>query len=146
MRKKFKIQVFLMIFAIFCLNSCLKRVEKRGFSFDLTDYEAIEEGVTGRDEVRRIMGSPSFVAGLDGEIWLYFAQDIEKFLFFKPKVVERRIFLLGFDDFGVVSRLENYDLDDEKKVKFARAKTEVKSTKQGFFKSIFSNVGQVSPQ
>lgn len=131
-----------------CLTSCLSNSEKRGYAFDLADHHLLQEDVTSKESVMKIMGSPTIISELNGqENWLYYSEDVESFLFFIPKITSRTIFVIKFDDSNTIKNLQKFDLASEKeKLKFISDYTEVKGHKVGFFKSIFSNIGQVKPQ
>jgi outer membrane protein assembly factor BamE (lipoprotein component of BamABCDE complex) len=131
-----------------CLSSCISNTEKRGYAFDLADHHLLQEDVTSKESVMRIMGSPTIISELDGqENWLYYSEDVKSFLFFIPKITSRTVFLIKFDDSNTIKSLQKFDLASEKvELKFVSDYTEVTGHKVGFFKSIFSNIGQVKPQ
>ncbi len=137
---------FLLILLIFTLNSCVSRVDKRGYMIELADYHLLEEGVTTKDKAIQIMGSPTIMSDLDGEVWIYFAEDVKSLLFFKPSVIDRKIITLQFSDGETLQKLQTLTLSDESKINFSYKHTEVKSNEIGIFKSLFSNIGQVKPQ
>jgi outer membrane protein assembly factor BamE (lipoprotein component of BamABCDE complex) len=127
------------------LTSCIIQNEKRGYSFELSDYQLTKEGVSNQEMIIKMMGSPTFVSeGSDNkELWVYFSEDVRKLLFFKPKILDRKIMTISFDDSGTASKINNYSLNDENNVKFASEFTEVQSNKKSFWSQIFGNIGQV---
>jgi outer membrane protein assembly factor BamE (lipoprotein component of BamABCDE complex) len=145
--KNIKMRNFLSVLLLFVVISCISRVEKKGYMFDISGVEFLETGVTGKDKALQIMGSPTIASYLDDdELWIYYSEEIRHLLFFKPKVLQRRVLTLDFDRSGTLKYMKNYDLSDEKDVEFASKKTEVESAKIGFFKALFGNIGQVRPQ
>ena len=137
----------LAFFCIIFLSSCIARTEKHGFMFEFSDHEILQEGVTSRESVFRNLGSPTIVSDLDyEEVWIYFAEDLKNFLFFKPKIVKREILVIQFES-DTIKKLKKISLSNEiEKLQFLSKYTQVESHEVGFFKSIFSNVGQVKPQ
>lgn len=129
------------------LGSCVSRVEKHGYMFDLTDYNLVRSGVTNKDRVAGIMGSPTLVSNHGGDdVWIYYAEDVKHFLFFQPTIVGRKVLTLSFDQNNIVRELETIDLTNEDvDLKFAENKTQVNDHQRGLLKSFFSNVGQVKP-
>lgn len=126
------------------LTSCVDNSYRLGYLFDQSDYQLVQEGVTSKERVLKIMGSPTLISNLDDdETWIYYSEKVERTLFFIPDIKERTIFTLKFDKSETVRSVDRLDLSDEKKMNFASQYTEVNSNKIGFFKSIFSNVGQV---
>ncbi len=138
----------LVIFLLTMLSSCVSRLDKHGYMFDLSDHDLLQEGVTSKEKLLHIMGSPTIISDLsDNEAWIYFSEKVEHFLFFIPKITERELLVVRFDETGLVKEIKKIDLNDEdKKLQFVTNYTAVESHKAGFFKSIFSNVGQVKPQ
>ncbi len=135
------------LFITSALTSCLSRVDKHGYMFDLSDHHLLQSGITTKERVLNIMGSPTVVADLnDDEIWIYYAEDVKRLLFFKPDVVARNVISIKFDDSQTIKELVNYDISHESTLEFASNYTKVNSVKHGFFKSLFGNIGQVRPQ
>lgn len=116
--------------------------------FDLSDYQLLQEGVTSRETTLKLMGSPTMISDLNSpESWIYYSEDVKSFLFFFPKVTARNILVIKFDESNTIKEMQKFYLsDDDHKLKFSSHYTEVSSHKTGFFKSIFSNIGQVKPQ
>ena len=142
------LKIFFLFTIIFPLASCVSRFEKHGYMFELSDYQLVQDGVTSKERVSKLMGSPTFVASFDDdEVWIYYSEDVNHFLFFKPKIVERKIFALRFNQFDVVSELRNIGLENEfKEMDFVSNYTQVDDHEQGLFKSFFDNIGQIRPQ
>jgi len=138
---------FIAIFISLAISSCISRVEKHGYMFDLSDHQLLTEGIFTKNKVLQLMGSPTLISDLDGrEVWIYYAEDVRKLLFFKPDIINREIIMLSFNKNETLTKLENYSLENEKNLRFAENYTKVHSNKNGVFKSIFGNVGSVKPQ
>ena len=133
---------------ILSVSCTISNVENRGFAFEDSDYDLLQEGITNKDMLLRIMGYPSFeINGDEQEAWLYYYEKEKKLLFMKPDVIDRRILLVSFDGTNVISELQHYNLEDEnKKITFSNKKTVVPTHEVGMFKSFISNVGQVKAQ
>jgi outer membrane protein assembly factor BamE (lipoprotein component of BamABCDE complex) len=142
------LKIFLLFVMISPLTSCVSRLEKHGYMFDMSDYQMVQDGVTSKERVSKLMGSPTLVASFDDdEVWIYYAEDVNHFLFFKPKIVERKILALRFNKSDVVSELRNIGLANEfREMNFATNHTEVDDHQRGLFKSFFGNIGQIKPQ
>jgi len=139
---------FFYIFLLIATSSCASRLDKHGYMFDLSDHQFLQEGVTTKERLLKIMGSPTVISDLDNdEAWIYYAEDVNHFLFFKPKIIARDVLVVRFDASSTVRELKKIDLSsEEKNLDFASNYTAVESHKVGAFKSFFSNVGQVKPQ
>lgn len=143
---KFAKKNFIYLLLLIALASCISRTNKHGYMFDLSDHDQLKEEFTTKDIVLRIMGSPTLVADISNEeTWIYFAEDVKSLLFFKPSIVSRTVISIKFDN-NIIKELRYLDLSNQSDLKFATNYTEVKSNKTSFFKSIFSNIGQVKAQ
>ncbi len=137
----------LSIFFLMATSSCVSRLDKHGFMFEFSDHEMLQEGITTKERVLKMMGSPTLISDLDhDEAWIYFAEDFKGFLFLKPEIVERNILVIRFES-DTIKELKKFSLENEaKNLQFVADYTAVDSHKVGFFKSIFSNVGQIKAQ
>lgn len=139
--------VIFYIFLLILANSCATKVEKRGYMFELVDAHLLTEGLTSRDEALKIMGFPTIISGFNEESWIYYSENKEGFLFFKPNVTSRDVLVLRFDDNNIIKNIEKISLADENKnLEFALDYTNVETKKVNALKSIFSNVGQIKAQ
>lgn len=138
----------LLLATIIILGSCSKRIENKGYIFDQTNLNSIAKGITSKNKVIEIMGYPNWHRGLSDYRLIYQAEEIKHFLFFKPKIISRKVLILDFDEENILSKIQELDLRDEnKEFKFAKKYTAVYGHKKpGFFKALFSNIGQVRPQ
>jgi outer membrane protein assembly factor BamE (lipoprotein component of BamABCDE complex) len=137
-----------VILSVLCINGCITKTEKYGYMFDMADKHLLEEGISSREMVQKIMGSPTIISDFgNDESWIYYSEKTEAILFFSPKIVDRQVLAIRFDNLGVAKKIENFDINDEQKnLQFSLNQTSVPEHQVGFFKSFVSNVGQVKPQ
>ncbi|MFT6219658.1 MAG: outer membrane protein assembly factor BamE (lipoprotein component of BamABCDE complex) [Myxococcota bacterium] len=140
-QKLFMKKLSILFFLIFI--SC-NPIEKRGYAFELSDYEKLTEEISDKNDVLNFMGYPIFVSEVkDNEIWVYYSEDVKKVLFFRPEILDRQVMAITFDSQNVISKISNYDLDDQSDISFSQKYTEVKSQKKSWWSQIFGNIGQV---
>ncbi len=139
---------FFYIFLLIALNACVSKLDKRGYMFDMSNHNLLQEGITSKERVLKIMGSPTLISDLDSdEAWIYYAENLKRLLFFKPDIISRDVLVIKFNEIGTIRELNRFDLSDEdKQLQFAENFTNVESRKIGFLKSLFSNVGQIKSQ
>ena len=132
-----------ILLSIILLTSC-SQIEKRGYSFELSDYKNLKEGLNNKNNAIDAMGYPSLTNNSSGEeLWIYYSEDIKKFLFFKPKILDRKIITVSFNANQTIKQIKTYDLADQTQVNFNPDYTKVKSAKLSWWKQIFGNIGQV---
>ena len=98
-----------------------------------------------REEVLDILGSPSAVSTLNSNEWLYMSSTVRKVAFLKPKILERDVLTIAFDENGKVSKILKLDKSDGQNLKIDKDETTSKEHDLGFFKRYFGGVGQYMP-
>jgi outer membrane protein assembly factor BamE (lipoprotein component of BamABCDE complex) len=140
---KHPILLLSVIINLLTLTSC-NQIEKRGYSFELSDYQLLKEKINNKNDALNFMGYPSFISESDRkELWVYYSEDVKKLLFFKPEILDRKIITIAFDNKNVVEKIKSYDLKDQKPISFDKKYTHVDSTKKSWWSQIFGNIGQV---
>lgn len=140
------LKIFLIL-AFFLTSSCLSRYQEHGYIFESIEKDEIETDLSSKNQVFAIMGSPTItVDDENGENWVYFSENVRNLLFFKPKVIKREIFVVKFDENDIVNEFATYSLNDQRDIDFDGDFTNSSNKKPGFFKSLFGNIGQVTPQ
>jgi outer membrane protein assembly factor BamE (lipoprotein component of BamABCDE complex) len=136
----------LFITILLFISSCLARIDKKGYDFNLSNYEMIKEEITSKDEVKEIMGSPTIISFIGNDpIWIYFSQHKRKLLFFKPKITERKIMTIKFDKKQkFVNKITLYDLDDEEDLKYINNYTKIENPNKNIFSEFFGNIGKIT--
>ena len=96
------------------LAGCTGEQFQKGYILPPGALEQIPIGAS-QDQVLIVMGTPSTVATLDGEVFYYISQRSErKVAFLNQQVVDQRVIAIYFDKKRQVRRLANYGLQDGK--------------------------------
>ncbi|MCE3255217.1 MAG: bamE [Rickettsiaceae bacterium] len=133
----------LTLLSLVFITSC-SQVEKRGYSFELSDYQLVKEKLNNKNDVLELMGYPSFTAEVKNqELWVYYSEDVKKLLFFKPKILDRKIVTIAFGKKDIVEKINSYSLEDQEKIKLREGITRVDSQDKSWWSQIFGNIGQV---
>ena len=94
------------------LGACTGEQFQKGYILPPGALEQIPIGAS-QDQVLIVMGTPSTVATLNGEVFYYISQRSErKVAFLNQQVVDQRIIAIYFDKKRQVQRLANYGLQD----------------------------------
>src|SRR5260370_17023261 len=70
------------------LGACETVVDHRGFAPTPGSVEKLDTGTQSREDVIRLIGTPSAVATFNPNVWYYISQQQETFAFLKPPIVE----------------------------------------------------------
>ena len=93
------------------LSGCTATVSTHGHSIDPAVLEQIRPGVTSREEVARLLGSPSTLGTFDKERWFYVSQRNEVMSFYKADVTAQDVVRIDFDANGIVSDVRTHGLE-----------------------------------
>ena len=91
-----------------------------------------------QDQVLIVMGTPSTVATLNGEVFYYISQRAErKVMFMNQQVVDQRVIAVYFDKNRQVTRLANYGLQDGKIFDFISRTTPTSGQELSYLAPLF---------
>jgi len=131
--------------ALICafLGGCGEQFQK-GYILPPGALEQIPIGAS-QDQVLIVMGTPSTVATLNGEVFYYISQRADRPLaFMSDKIVDQRVIAIYFDKNRQVRRLANYGLKDGRIFDFITRTTPTSGQEINYVAPLFKalNVGQ----
>jgi outer membrane protein assembly factor BamE (lipoprotein component of BamABCDE complex) len=119
------------------LAGCTGEQFQKGYILPPGALEQIPIGAS-QDQVLIVMGTPSTVATLDGEVFYYISQRSERMVaFMNQKVVDQRVIAVYFDKNRRVRRLANYGLQDGKIFDFISRTTATSGQEMSYLAPIF---------
>jgi outer membrane protein assembly factor BamE (lipoprotein component of BamABCDE complex) len=127
------------IIALVCasLSACVGEQYQKGYILPPGALEQIPIGAS-QDQVLIVMGTPSTVATLNGEVFYYISQRSErKVMFMEQKVVDQRVIAVYFDKNRQVIRLANYGLQDGKIFDFISRTTATSGQELSYLAPLF---------
>lgn len=126
------------------LTACTPLVSNHGYVPPQEDLDAILVGVDTRDTVADVIGAPSAFGVLSDSGYYYIAQKKEARGAFAPRVIEREVVAISFDNAGVVSNVERFGLEDGNVVALSRRVTDSNIARLSFIRQLLGNVGRIS--
>src|SRR5215467_4672254 len=96
--------------ASLAFGGCDHIIDYRGFAPTPGSVEKLEVGTQSREDVIRLIGSPSAVATFNPNTWYYISQKQEYYAFFKPAMLEQNVMQLSFNESGRLTTIKKYDL------------------------------------
>jgi outer membrane protein assembly factor BamE (lipoprotein component of BamABCDE complex) len=124
--------------ALFCvaLGGCAEQYQK-GYILPAGALEQIPIGAS-QDQVLLVMGTPSTVATLSGEVFYYISQRAErKVAFMNQQLTDQRVIAIYFDKNRQVTRLANYGLQDGKIFDFISRTTPTSGQEMSYLTPLF---------
>lgn len=121
---------------------CAPTVTNHGFAPQVAELQQIEAGVDTRGSVQRRLGRPSAYSAYDSDVWYFVASRIESFAFYRPRVVDRTVVAVRFDESGLVTEVNRYGLEDGRIVDLVTNTTPTYGRELSVLQQIFGNVGK----
>jgi outer membrane protein assembly factor BamE (lipoprotein component of BamABCDE complex) len=119
------------------LGACTGEQFQQGYILPPGALEQIPIGAS-QDQVLIVMGTPSTVATLNGEVFYYISQRSErKVAFMNQQVVDQRVIAIYFDKNRQVQRLANYGLQDGKIFDFISRTTTTSGQELSYLTPLF---------
>ena len=108
---------------------------QHGYVFDETSLEQVPPGST-QEQVLLVLGTPSTVATVSGEVFYYISQKAERTAFLDSKVTDQKVLAVYFGQDRRVERIANYGLKDGKVFDFISRTTATGGTDQNLIRQI----------
>lgn len=119
------------------LAGCTGEQFQRGYILPPGALEQVQIGAS-QDQVLVVLGTPSTVATLDGDVFYYISQRSErKVAFMNQQVIDQRVIAVYFDKARHVRRVANYGLQDGKIFDFISRTTPTGGQEMSYLAPIF---------
>jgi len=121
-------------------GGCIAQKYSRGYMLPDGALEQIPIGAS-QEQVLVVLGTPSTVATVSGEVFYYISQKTEQISFMPQHVTDQRVVAVYFDKDRRVQRLANYGLKDGKVFDFVSRTTPAGGQEMSYLTYIFKIVG-----
>jgi outer membrane protein assembly factor BamE (lipoprotein component of BamABCDE complex) len=123
------------------LAGCFRETYQKGYVIPEGALEQIPIGAS-QEQVLILMGTPSTVATVSGEVFYYISQRAERPVAFMPQtVVDQRVVAVYFDRNRRVARLANYGLKDGRVFDYISRTTPSGGEELNYLSNIFKVFG-----
>jgi outer membrane protein assembly factor BamE (lipoprotein component of BamABCDE complex) len=127
------------------LAACQPTIDQRGNLPDQKKLATIEPGVTTREMVSQILGTPSSVSTFSDKTWYYISRRTEQTAFFTPEVLDQQVVAVAFDDGGVVTNVQHLNLADGRPIVPSARETPSAGKELSFVEQLIGNIGKFNP-
>ena len=121
---------------------CSGTVDQRGNLPEPDKLAEIHPGTTTRDQVVKILGTPSSTGVFDDKNWFYISRKTKQFAFFSPDVLDQQVYVVRFDGNGVVASVDRKDLKDGRDIQPAPGATPAPGRELTFLEQMLGNMGR----
>ncbi len=131
-------QLVAVIALAIMLGGCLfAKSYQRGYVLDEAALEQVPVGAS-QEQVLLVLGTPSTVATVQGEVFYYISQKTEQSAaFMKPEVTDQRVLAVYFSEDRRVERIANYGMKDGKIFDFISRTTTTGGMELSLVRQIF---------
>jgi outer membrane protein assembly factor BamE (lipoprotein component of BamABCDE complex) len=125
------------------IAACAASVEQRSNLPNADKMAEIHAGATTKNEVVTILGTPSSVSVFNNDkSWYYISRRTAQTAFFDPDVVDQQVYVVSFDDQGVVKAVDHKVLQDGVEVTPVARATPAPGRELSFLEQLLGNLGK----
>jgi outer membrane protein assembly factor BamE (lipoprotein component of BamABCDE complex) len=138
--------LYIIFLSLIVTNCSFKKVEKHhGVPFLEKKQKLLILNKTNKNDIRKILGSPSTKSKFDNDVWIYIerkqTQSQLKNLG-RMKIYKNDILVLEIDEFGILQKKDFYNKDDMKEISITKETTDTGFQKESFIYKFFSSMRQ----
>ena len=122
--------------------ACVPTLDQRGHLPEPDKVSQIHPGTTTRDQVVKLLGTPSSTGVFNDKSWYYISRKTKQVAFFDPDVLDQQVYVVNFTDQGVVRSVDHKDLKDGRDIAMAPGATPAPGRELSFIEQVLGNIGR----
>ena len=138
--------LYIIFLSLIVANCSFKPVVKHhGVPFLEKKQSSLLINKTNKNDIRKILGSPSTKSKFDNDVWIYIErkQTQSKLTNLgKMKIYKNNVLVLEIDNYGILKKKEFYNKDDMKNIKIVEATTDGGFKRNSFIYDFMSSMRQ----
>ncbi|MEQ1931227.1 MAG: outer membrane protein assembly factor BamE [Parvularculaceae bacterium] len=130
--------------ALLSAPGCVSVRTSHGYILERGETEV--SGRVGLDTKESILakyGEPSMIGTFDTNAWYFLASFDQSRAFFRPRVKDRAVVAIKFDEAGLVKSVDKITVDEGIAVKMASRETPTRGKELSIWEQLIGNVGQL---
>ncbi len=124
------------------LSACVPNVDQRGNLPEQEKLAEIHPGTTTKDQVAKILGTPSSTSIFDDKRWYYISRKTKQVAFLDPDLLDQQVYIVNFNNQGVVQSVDHRGLKDGREIAMAPGATPAPGRELTFLEQILGNIGR----
>ena len=136
----YRLVLILIIFNL--LLSCKEKITYSGKIINEENFNFTK--LENKDEVINLLGNPNFIDPIEKKYY-YFSEKKSIKNFYKQNITNRIMLVFIFNENDEVQFASQYNLNDEKDIRYIKDKTPNELVKRGLIKKIFGGIGNTVP-
>lgn len=123
---------------------CAPVIRNHGYTAPEEDIARIEVGQDTRGSVQRKIGRPAMTGIFDDDGWYYVSSKVEHLMYYAPRMAERTVVAITFDDSDVVASIEVLDLADGRDIALETDETPTHGRTLTIIEQALGNIGVIT--
>lgn len=115
------------------------RIDRHGHVFTDVDLQQIQNGMS-KDQVKLALGTPDTTSTVGGDAFYYISSTRRTRPASRPKVIDRKILAVYFDQQSQVTQIANYGLKDGIIFDFIKGETPSQGKQLSALEQLFGNI------
>jgi len=138
------LRVLAIIAGVMALQACVSVRSNHGYVLERGQTELkAEPGLDTKESILAKYGEPSMIGTFNRNAWYYLNSRDQTRAFFHAKTRTRVVVAFHFDEEGLVTGQEQFDLSDANKIKLVSRETPTRGKELNFWEQLLGNVGQL---
>lgn len=126
--------------------ACSPTINNHGFDKEDIDFSRISPGVSRREDVQHILGSPTNISNFTPETWYYISKKTSTTAFLPAKTLEQSVVEITFSPSGTVTNVRTISDEEAREIKPIKRQTPTAGHDTSVLREIFSNFGRIAPK
>ena len=136
------VRYILLLIIFLILTNCNEKISYSGKIFDKENINY--EILSNKKEVLNKIGKPNFIDSIENKYY-YFSEQKNIQNFFEEKIIYRTMLVFMFNENNSVKSVSQFNLNDQKDIKYIKDKTPYQLKERGLIEKIFGGVGNNLP-
>ena len=128
--------------AALLLAGCTISEDQRGNLPDPDKLAAIQPGNTTKEQVVKVLGTPSSASTFNDDTWYYISRKTKQVAFFSPTILDQQVYIVDFDNRGVVRNVDHRSMADGAAITPAPGATPAPGRELTFLEQLVGNLGK----
>lgn len=138
--KKIISNIILCSLILISLNACSGRISNHGVLNINNKIDTIIENKLEKAEVEALLGPPSTISSFEFNKWYYISSTIKHVAFYKPEIINHRIYEIIFNSENQAIEINSFDEKDLNDISYNKDYTETKGNTQTLLQNILRGV------
>jgi outer membrane protein assembly factor BamE (lipoprotein component of BamABCDE complex) len=136
------LRFFALSLGLIALTACNIPSTQRGNLPKPDALDQIKPGVTDKQTVTRLLGTPSSTAAFDTNTWYYISHETKQVAFLEPTLLDQQVVAIRFDDNGIVVGIDRKGMGDAQTITPNPNATPAQGREYTFLEQLIGNFGK----